>query len=55
VRVTYGNLKGGVGKSTSSVYTALGLAAAGAGLTGPAGPPPVLLPGHARVRPGLLV
>ena len=29
VRVTYGNLKGGVGKSTSSVYTALGLAATG--------------------------
>ena len=29
MRVTYGNLKGGVGKSTSSVYTALGLAAAG--------------------------
>ena len=29
MRVTYGNLKGGVAKSTSSVYTALGLAAAG--------------------------
>src|ERR1039458_5214031 len=29
MRVTFGNLKGGVGKSTSSVYTALGLAAAG--------------------------
>jgi len=29
VRVTFGNLKGGVGKSTSSVYTALGLAAGG--------------------------
>jgi chromosome partitioning protein len=29
VSVTFGNLKGGVGKSTSSVYTALGLAAGG--------------------------
>lgn len=29
MRVTFGNLKGGVGKSTSSVYMALGLAAAG--------------------------
>ena len=29
MRVTFGNLKGGVGKSTSSVYLALGLAAAG--------------------------
>jgi chromosome partitioning protein len=29
VRVTYGNLKGGVGKSTSSVYTALILAGSG--------------------------
>ena len=29
MKVTYGNLKGGVAKSTSSVYTALGLAAAG--------------------------
>ncbi len=29
MRVTFGNLKGGVGKSTSSVYTALGLAAEG--------------------------
>jgi chromosome partitioning protein len=29
MRVTFGNLKGGVGKSTSSVYTALGLAANG--------------------------
>lgn len=29
VRVTFGNLKGGVAKSTSSVYTALGLAADG--------------------------
>jgi chromosome partitioning protein len=29
MRVTFGNLKGGVAKSTSSVYAALGLAAAG--------------------------
>src|ERR1035441_6013146 len=29
MRVTFGNLKGGVGKSTSSVFTALGLAATG--------------------------
>jgi chromosome partitioning protein len=29
MRITLGNLKGGVGKSTSSVYTALGLAAQG--------------------------
>jgi chromosome partitioning protein len=29
MRVTYGNLKGGVAKSTSSVYTALSLAATG--------------------------
>jgi chromosome partitioning protein len=29
MRITYGNFKGGVGKSTSSVYTALGLAAGG--------------------------
>lgn len=29
VKVTFANLKGGVGKSTSSVYIALGLAAAG--------------------------
>jgi len=30
IKVTFGNLKGGVGKSTSSVYTALGLARQGA-------------------------
>jgi chromosome partitioning protein len=29
VRITFGNLKGGVGKSTSSVFTSLGLAANG--------------------------
>ena len=29
VRITFGNLKGGVGKSTSSVFTSLGLAASG--------------------------
>ena len=29
MRITFGNLKGGVGKSTSSVFTSLGLAAAG--------------------------